>query len=119
MTIIPEFCSFLLELTPVAHLALFDSPQECHQHLDEIPLPALCHGPKRCKNGDCREEQWDLSTWDCVTAQHGTAQGPPKLNRKTKLQVICHCQPPHPSTLLFLFIEDKDKSALEEEWFDL
>lgn len=28
MTIIPEFCSFLLELTPVAHLALFDSPQE-------------------------------------------------------------------------------------------
>lgn len=65
------------------------------------------------------EEQWDLSTGDCVTAQHGTAQGPPKLNRKTKLQVICLCQPPHPSTLLFVFIEDKDKSGLEEEWFDL
>lgn len=28
ITIIPEFYSFLLELAPVAHLALFDSPQE-------------------------------------------------------------------------------------------
>lgn len=83
--------------------------------------PSACSvpRPKAVQKWGLQEEQWDLSTWDCVTAQHGTAQGPPKLNRKTKLQVICHCQPPHPSTVLFLFIEDKDKSALEEEWFDL